>query len=289
MSRIGEFALDRLAIPVGSLLGLVILLIFLMWIFQRHLMYFPVSTPLPPAESVLPGAEDVSFATGDGLVLAGYFVPAPAGENRAAVIVFNGNVGHRGYRIPLAEALYRRGLAVLLFDYRGYGDNPGNPSESGLIEDGRAAVKYLSSRHDIHPDRIIYFGESLGAAVAVALAVERAPAALVLRSPFSSMVRIGQIHYPFLPVGLMLKDTYESEERIRRVESPLLVIAGEADRIVPPQDSRRLFESANEPKRFHLVAGADHNDPELSDSGAIVDVMLEFLEETAGLGDFRGP
>ena len=124
--------------------------------------------------------------------------------------------------------------------------------------------------------------------MAVALAVERAPAALVLRSPFSSMVRIGQIHYPFLPVGLMLKDKYESEERIRRVESPLLVIAGEADRIVPSQDSRRLFEIANWPKQFHLVAGADHNDPDLSVGGVMVDVMLEFLEETVGLGDSRG-
>ncbi len=280
--------MERLAIPVGFLFGLALLLLFLLWLFQRRLIYFPVNTPPLPAESVLPGAEDVSFATGDGLVLKGYFVPALTGENHSAVVVFNGNAGHRGYRIPLAEALSRRGLAVLLFDYRGYGGNPGNPSELGLIEDARAAVKYLTSRRDIHPDRIVYFGESLGAAVAVALAVERAPAALVLRSPFSSMVRIGQIHYPFLPVGLMLKDKYESEERIRRVESPLLVIAGEADRIVPSQDSRRLFEIANWPKQFHLVAGADHNDPDLSVGGVMVDVMLEFLEETVGLGDSRG-
>ena len=264
-----------------------VLLILLLWIFQRRLIYFPYNAALPPAGSALPGAEDVSFTTSDGLALGGYFVPAPDGQARAVVIVLNGNAGHRGYRIPLAQALARRGLAVLLFDYRGYGENPGSPSESGLIEDARAAVEYALSRDDVHPDKIVYFGESLGAAVAVALAVEVPPAALVLRSPFSSMVRIGQTHYPFLPVGLMLKDRYESERKIRRVSAPLLVIAGEADTVVPPQDSVRLFEAAREPKRLHLVPGADHNDHDLNAGGAIIDVMLEFLDTTVNPGDSR--
>ncbi len=280
--------MDRIAAPVGSLLALAVLLILLLWIFQRRLIYFPYNAALPPAASALPGAEDVSFTTRDGLVLDGYFLPAPAGEAHTVVIVFNGNAGHRGYRIPLAQALSRRGLAVLLFDYRGYGGNPGSPSEMGLIEDARAAVQYALSRDDVHPDKIVYFGESLGAAIAVALAVEAPPAALVLRSPFSSMVRIGQTHYPFLPVGLMLKDRYESEKRIRRVSAPLLVIAGAADTVVPPQDSVRLFEAAHEPKRLHLVAGADHNDHDLNAGGAIIDVILEFLAETVSPGDSSG-
>ena len=264
------------------------MLVLLLWIFQRRLIYFPYNAALPPAGSALPGAEDVSFTTSDGLVLGGYFVPAPAGQARAVVIVFNGNAGHRGYRIPLAQALSRRGLAVLLFDYRGYGENPGSPTESGLIEDARAVARiHVLSRDGVHPDKIVYFGESLGAAVAVALAVEYPPAALVLRSPFSSMVRIGQTHYPFLPVGLLLKDRYESEKRIRRVSAPLLVIAGEADMVVPPQESVRLFEAAREPKRLHLVPGADHNDHALNAGDAIIDVMLEFLEDTLSPGDSR--
>ena len=148
------------------------------------------------------------------------FQPPPE-RHAQHVIVFNGNAGHRGYRIPLAQALSQRGLAVLLFDYRGYGGNPGSPTESGLIQDARAVLQYALSRDDVDPDKVVYFGESLGAAVAVALAVEAPPVALVLRSPFSSMVRIGQTHYPFLPVGLMLKDRYESDKRIPRVSAPL--------------------------------------------------------------------
>ncbi|MCY3800919.1 MAG: alpha/beta hydrolase [Chloroflexi bacterium] len=278
--------MDRIAIPVGLLLAAALLLVLLLWLFQRRLIYFPIGTA-PPAESAHPGAEDASFTTADGLTLHGYFVPASAGEARAAVIVFNGNAGHRGYRIPLAQSLSRQGLAVLLFDYRGYGGNPGSPTESGLIEDARAVLQYALSRDDVDPDKIVYFGESLGAGVAVALAVEAPPAALVLRSPFSSMVRIGQTHYPFLPVGLMLKDRYESGKRIRRVTAPLLVIAGEADAVIPSQDSVRLFEAAREPKRLHLVPGADHNDYELNAGEAIIDVMLEFLDETLSTNDSR--
>ncbi|MCY4108024.1 MAG: alpha/beta hydrolase [Chloroflexi bacterium] len=278
--------MDRIAIPVGFLLAAALLLILLLWLFQRRLIYFPFDTA-PPAESALAGAEDFSFTTGDGLTLGGYFIPAAAGEARAAVIVFNGNAGHRGYRISLAQGLSRRGLAVLLFDYRGYGGNPGSPTESGLIQDARAVLQYALSRDEVDPDKVVYFGESLGAAVAVALAVEAPPVALVLRSPFSSMVRIGQTHYPFLPVGLLLKDRYESDKRIPRVTAPLLVIAGEADVVIPPQDSVRLFDAAREPKRLHIVPGADHNDYELNAGEAIIDVMLEFLDETLSTNDSR--
>ena len=122
---------------------------------------------------------------------------------------------------------------MLLLDYRGYVGNPGSPSEDGLLADARAARAYLLSRADVDPARLVYFGESLGAAVAVALAAEHPPAALILRSPFTSLADIAAVHYPFLPAGLMLRDRYESIERIGRVRAPLLVVAGQRDRIVP--------------------------------------------------------
>ncbi|HJW63322.1 MAG TPA: alpha/beta hydrolase, partial [Actinomycetes bacterium] len=111
----------------------------LLWLFQRRLLYFPTPGPAPPAASVLPGAEDVTFDTPDGLRLAGWFVPARPGARGPAVLVCNGNGGDRSMRVPLAAALSRMGLAVLLFDYRGYGGNPGSPSEEGLAADARAA------------------------------------------------------------------------------------------------------------------------------------------------------
>ena len=179
-------------------------------------------------------------------------------------MIFNGNAGHRGYRVPLAAALRRHGLQVLLTDYRGYGGNPGAPSEEGLAADARAARAYLLTRPDVDPARIVYFGESLGAAVAVRLAVEHPPAALILRSPFASLADVGRHHYPLLPVRLLLRDRFASIDRANQIRSPVLVIAGTRDSIVPIDHTRRLYDAIVTPKTLVEVA-ADHNDEELLD------------------------
>jgi hypothetical protein len=177
-------------------------------------------------------------------------------------------------RAPLATALVRNGLSVLLFDYRGYAGNPGRPSEDGLAADARAARTWL----DAHSDRIAYLGESLGAAVALRLAVEHPPSALMLRSPFTSLTDVGRLHYPRLPVAQLLSDRYPSIDRIENLGAPLLVIAGERDSIVPAELSRRLYDAAPEPKRFVLVPGADHNDPELLDGPEVVAEIVRFAQ-----------
>jgi len=244
----------------AAVVMLVAVLLTLAWALQRRLIYFPDGGPVPPAATVLPGAQDVSFRTGDGLQLAGWFVPA-GGAPAATVLVLNGNAGDRAARAPLAAALARQGMSVLLFDYRGYGGNPGEPTESGLAADARAARDYLLARPDVGD--LVYFGESLGAAVAVGLAAEHPPAALVLRSPFTSLVDVGRRHYPYLPVGALLKDRYDSLERIPEIKAPLLVVAGGADDIVPAEQSRRLHDAAPGPKRYVEIPGAGHNDLEL--------------------------
>ena len=142
-------------------------------------------------------------------------------------MVFNGNAGNRAYRVPLALALRRHNVAMLLFDYRGYGGNPGTPTEMGLAADARAARTYLLGRLDVDSARIVYFGESLGSAVAIALAVENPPAALILRSPFTSLADLGQFHYPLLPVRWLLRDRFASIDRMRQVPCLLLVIAAQ--------------------------------------------------------------
>jgi fermentation-respiration switch protein FrsA (DUF1100 family) len=267
-----------------SILGLVLIpllaCVLLAWLFQRQMIYYPFTAEVRPVSTLLPGATDVSFETEDGLRLGGWFVPSATNESSAAVLVFNGNAGSREYRLPLATAFSARGMSVLLFDYRGFGGNPGRPSETGLIRDARAARAYLASRPDVRPERIVYFGESLGAAVAVALAAEQPPAALVLRSPFTSLVAVGQRHYPFLPVGVLLRDRYSSVDRIATLSSPLLVIAGQQDRIVPHSQSRQLFDAAPQPaKRFVSVAGAGHNDERLTAGDELVDTVVGFLLE----------
>jgi fermentation-respiration switch protein FrsA (DUF1100 family) len=289
----------------------------LLWAFQRRLIYLPSPGPVPPAASVLPGAEDVSFETADGLRLQGWFVPgavdSPApprprsvtlpegappqvGEGEAhpkvgeahpnpgpAVLVCNGNGGDRSMRAALAAALSRMGVAVLLFDYRGYGGNPGSPSEEGLAADARAALEYLAGRPEVDPRRVAYLGESLGAAVALRLAVERPPAALVLRSPFASLAEVGRRHYPFLPVSLLLRDRYDSAALVGRLTAPLLVVAGGRDRIVPVSHSRRLFAAAPEPKRLVVLDGADHNDHDLLAGPRLVAELRAFLAGVGGL------
>jgi uncharacterized protein len=259
----------------------VTVLLSLAWALQRRLIYFPGPGPVPPAASVLPGAQDVAFQTEDGLRLAGWFVPAPGGVPRATVLVLNGNAGDRSDRAPLAAALARSGLSVLLFDYRGYGGNPGSPTETGLAADARAARHYLLSLPDVRPERIVYLGESLGAAVAVGLAAEHPPAALVLRSPFPSLADVGRRHYPYLPVGALLKDRYDALAPIRAVRCPVVVVAGGADDIVPAGLSRRLYDAAAEPKRYVELPGAGHNDPVLAAGDRLV---REVVAAAAGEG-----
>jgi uncharacterized protein len=281
----------RIGITLLVVAALLAAFLGLLWLAQRRLIYFPTQGPVPPAASVLPAAEDVTFETADGLRLHGWFVPGdPAaaggtgrpGSRGPAVLVCNGNAGDRSMRAALAAALSRLGLAVLLFDYRGYGGNPGSPSEDGLAADARAALAYLAARPEVDPARVVYFGESLGAAVALRLAAERPPAALVLRSPFVSLVEVGRAHYPVLPVSLLLRDRYDAAGLAGRLAAPLLVVAGARDRIVPTRLSRRLFDAAPQPKRL-VVLDAGHNDLDLLAGPRLQAELRAFLAGVPGL------
>ena len=263
---------------LATVAGVVVGLLALLWIFQRRLIYFPFPSEVPSVAATLPYGRDVSFETEDGLRLGGWLLEPAVDEVRAGVVVFNGNAGHRGFRTPLAVALVERGLTVLLFDYRGFGGNPGKPTEAGLLSDGRAARAFLAAETGFENERLVYFGESLGTGVAVALATEHPPAAVILRSPFASLAAVGRHHYPFLPIRLLLRDRYSSIDRIGRIAAPLLVIAGEDDRIVPIESSRDLYEAAQEPKRFVAIAGADHNDLALLAGERMIGEIEAFVE-----------
>jgi uncharacterized protein len=292
----------RMLLP--AVLVVIALLVFL-WAMQRRLMYFPMGAVLEPAEAGATHVERVTFPTSDGLTLHGWFFPAPApapastsaaavaatetaaaaagtqppSSSRFTIVVFNGNAGNRSYRAPLASALQARGHAVLLFDYRGYGGNPGSPTESGLREDARAARAYVVGRPDVDRARVAYFGESLGTGVAVTLAAEHPPAALVLRSPFTSMVDVGRMHYAMFPVRWLLRDRYDSGGRIARIASPLLVIAGDRDSVIPIEQSQQLYDAAASasPKELLIVRGADHNDASLLDGDEMIAAVDAFL------------
>ncbi|GGU14664.1 alpha/beta hydrolase [Lentzea flava] len=243
--------------------AVVVTIVAVVFAFQRKLIYFPSPGPLPSAEEVLPGGRDVRLVTADGLLLNGWHFEVY--DAPATVIVFPGNGGNRLGRVPLARSLTERGLSVLLFDYRGYGDNPGTPSEEGLTYDARAAL-------DLIDGPVIYFGESLGAAVAVELATYRAPRGLVLRSPFASLAAVGSHHYPWLPVKMLLRDKYPLLERVSAVDVPTVVLLGTADSVVPPAQSREVAAAAR--AKLVEIAGADHNDEVLLSGPQVVDAVL---------------
>jgi uncharacterized protein len=255
-------------------------LLVLAWLGQRRLMYLPTGGPVPhPRDVGLATAAEVTVPTEDGLSLGAWFVEPAAPALGWTVILFNGNAGHRAFRAALARRLAERGIATLMLDYRGYGGNPGTPSETGLLRDARAARRWVDRRLAGQPSRVAYFGESLGTGVAVALAVERQPDALILRSPYTSMVDVAGYHYPFLPARWLLRDRYRSDERVGSLACPILIVAAERDSVVPARLARRLFDAAP-PARRHwlLLPGTDHNDYEAVAGDAVVDGVVRLLE-----------
>ena len=269
----------RVAVALALVLAICLMSI---WAAQRRLLYLPFGSVATPAQAGLPSAEVLAVPTEDGLSLAAWFAPAAAARPRATVIVFNGNAGNRSFRGTLARRLVDAGCSVCLFDYRGYGGNAGSPSENGLMADGRAVRAAVAARPDVDPDRIVYVGESLGTGVAVALALEASPLALILRSPFTSITDVAAHHYWFLPVRLLLWDRFDSRARIASVRCPVAIVAGDRDRVVPISFSRRLFDAAPQPKTFLRVPGRDHNDPDLAAGPAIVDALMWALERRQG-------
>ncbi len=249
-----------------------------MYVFQRDLLFHPdVSRPdVAQAALTVAGLTEIEFATDDGLRLRSWFLPAPPG--RPTILYFHGNGGHIGYRTDRAQVLGQAGYGVLLAGYRGYGGNPGSPSEDGFHRDAESALAYLAGK-GVPPGRIALYGESLGSAVAVRLAAataarEAAVAAVVLEAPFTSIAEVAQHHYPYVPARHLVKDRFDAAARIAAIGAPLLVLHGERDRVVPFTFGRALFAAAVEPKRGWFVPQRDHHDIFDAEAFRVVDAFL---------------
>lgn len=219
------------------------------------MLFFPSRTLAAPSGLAV---EDVSIGTNDGERLHGWWIGAH-GPPRGHVLFCHGNAGNIGSRAGYARALSRVGFDVLLFDYRGYGRSSGRPSEEGTHRDAQAALAALRGRPGVQPARTLYLGESLGGAVALALALESPPAGLILQSAFTSVRDMARSVMPLLPRAVV-PDAYPSLRLIAHLGAPLLVLHGEHDDVVPVAQGRALFAAAPQPKRIEVLPGAGHND-----------------------------
>lgn len=232
-------------------------LVALLYLFQASLLYYPTQAWVgTPADRGL-AYRDIALRTADGLMLSAWWVPAQ--QARAAVLFCHGNGGNISHRLDTLALFNRLGLSTLIFDYRGYGRSEGTPSEQGSYRDAEAAWDFLVQGMGIEPRHIVLFGRSLGGAVAADLAQDRPAGVLILESSFTSVPDLGRELYPFLPVHLLSRFSYDTRAYVRRIRSPVLVVHSRNDEIVPFHHGQAVFQAAPEPKAFLEIRGG-HNE-----------------------------
>jgi len=255
------------------------------WNPLRQLENSVVFQPAPYSEGNWQPAEldfeDVWFTAADGTQLHGWYCHHPS--PRAAVLFAHGNAGNLSHRAALLRLLHDRlGVAVMAFDYRGYGRSAGTPDESGILQDARAARAWLASRLQIAESDVVLMGRSLGGGVMVDLAADDGARGLILESTFTSLPEAAAATAPWLPVKLLMQNRLDSLSRIARYHGPLLLSHGDADRVIPFEQGQRLFAAAPDgpgcrPKRFITIPGGDHNDPQTPDYYRALDEFLANL------------
>ncbi|MEZ4601658.1 MAG: alpha/beta hydrolase [Syntrophotaleaceae bacterium] len=228
--------------------------------------------------------EDIWFESDDGVRLHGWYVPAASPG--PLIVYFHGNAANITHRVENLQYLNHLGLPVFIFDYRGYGASEGRPlKEEDLYRDGRAALRFLETR-GWNPERTIYFGRSMGAAVALQMALENPPAGLVLECSFTSLRDMARIKTPvvYALVGWWaIGERFDNLGKISRLQKPLLMIHGDRDQVVPWIMGKQLFESAPEPKTFLSVSGAGHSDSYLVGGASYQDAWESFLKQVGQL------
>jgi len=272
--------LVTVALAYAAVVGLV-------FVFQSRLVYFPgvgrEITVTPQTYGL--AFEPVTIATEDREKLSAWWVPAT--PSRGTVLIFHGNAGNISHRLDYLEMFNRLGYATLIFDYRGYGTSTGTPSEAGTYRDAEAAWRWLVEGRGVKAHEIVVMGESLGGAVAAWLAARVTPRAVILASTFTSVPDLGAQVYPWLPVRLVSRFSYDNLAAVRNIKAPLLIAHSREDDIIPYAHGRRLFDAAGEPRQFLEMKGG-HNEGFLFARKEWVAQVEAFLERAAG-GQRRDP
>jgi fermentation-respiration switch protein FrsA (DUF1100 family) len=247
-------------------------------LMEARFIYFPQKALVAHPAAFGLKADDLWLRTGDGVRLHGWWI---YGAGERVLVWYHGNAGNISHRLENARLLVERlGLDVVLVDYRGYGRSEGAPSEPGLYQDGRTMYQAVAGR-GFRPEQIVLFGRSLGAAVAVDVALDRPCGAVILETPFLSVPALARRFYPFIP-GFLIRTRFDSERKIARLTAPKLILHAERDEVVPLAHTQRLFALAAPPKRFHLIPGASHNDTYVVGGDEYVEVWRRFLAATPG-------
>ena len=250
-------------------------------VLDKYFVYFPShELPMTPLNVGL-NYEDVYLTTADGIELHGWFIP---GESEVVLALFHGNAGNIGDRLDFINLMHTYvGASIFIFDYRGYGLSQGSPSESGLYLDAEAAVDFLIDRvgSEEGTQDVVFFGRSLGSAVALKMASIYDVGGVIIEAPFTSTVALAKIHFPYLPEflgNLLIRNRYASDTVAGSLGSPLMVIHGTNDSVVPIEMGEKIYDLANVNKSFYAVAGADHNDTYIIGGENYFRNILEFLE-----------
>ena len=243
---------------LAACLGVIAVAVVMVVAAQQALIYHPDPTPVGSIEDRVDAGRDVVLHTQDGLELGAWLLPPTGRDRKVAVLYCPGNGGNRLDRLEVATAIAAHGFTVLLMDYRGYGGNPGSPSEAGFASDARAAVDVLRGE-GFDAAHTLYVGESIGTGVVARLAATDPPAGALLRSPFTSLADVVRARVPLLPAGL-LRDSYPSAEHLAGSDVPVRILYGDADEVVPPRLSVDLAQRVGHLQDVVVVAGAGHND-----------------------------
>jgi fermentation-respiration switch protein FrsA (DUF1100 family) len=225
-----------------------------LYLFQRSFVFKPGGTLASPAEKGLSGVEEVDLEAVDGVRLRAWY--ARAEDGKPTFLYLHGNAGNLSGRSDRYGKILAGGYGLLALSYRGYPGSGGAPSEAAFISDGVSAYDWLDERGG----RIVVYGESIGTAVAVPVAAERDPLAVVLEAPLSAAVDLAGAQYPWLPVSLLMTDQFRSRDRVGRIKEPLLIVHGTHDAVVPISQGRDLFAHASEARELHVIEGAGHGD-----------------------------
>jgi hypothetical protein len=258
-----------------ALLGIFALFCIVARLMHRYFIYIPDRTRVAPEDAGLRGVQEVTFKGTGGVTLIAWYLPARAGK--PTLLYFTGNAGNVADRAGKIATIAGDGYGVFMVNYRRYGGSGGRPTEAKIAADALLAYDCLRAQ-GVAPQDIVAYGESLGTAVATRLSLHREVQALVLEAPFLSVVDVGLLMWPYLPLKLVMVDQYRTIDHIGEVKVPLFIVHGGRDNVIPLDQARHVFHAAKEPKSFVVVPRAGHND--LFEQGAWVKVR-DFLVSLA--------